>query len=494
MRVTWFFCSGICLLGLLNSAAQTAGDILWEFDIQNNYSSPALATDGTIYVGGSNRLYAINPDGTLKWQRPMSYPQHPVLGPDGTIYVGERDVQSPSRFLALTPAGTMKWEFLPDGAPEMRAAVGGDGTIYLAVQNILYAFATNGTMRWSVTNQFKVVCSGPGYFGFPAVGNDGTVYVSARNPDNRLFAFSTNGMTNWTFSTGRETYEDGGECLMIRIGEAWSAPAIGGDGTVYVAACLAASDASHRRATLYAINSAGTTNWHCDIGGNSMGEDAPAIGADGTIYMRGILSSTGAVPSTNKLVAISATGSNLWQFVLPGFFSSSSPVVTADETVLIGTSEGASHGRLFTVGVDGTNAGFFSIPRLVSYATVAPDGTIYAVGWSGSPGDGKLYAIAGNAGPANTPWPMFRRDATQSGRAQIPASTPPTLLSLRRIRPTDFELSYSGQLSRDYQIQASSNLLHWRAVNTFFTSSERVRFRDSAAADAASRFYRLVSP
>src|SRR5687767_10279786 len=112
MRVTWFFCSGICLLGLLNSAAQTAGDILWEFNIQNNYSSPALATDGTIYVGGSNRLYAINPDGTLKWERPMNYPQHPVLGPDGTIYVGENNVQSPSRFLALNPAGTMKWEFV----------------------------------------------------------------------------------------------------------------------------------------------------------------------------------------------------------------------------------------------------------------------------------------------------------------------------------------------------------------------------------------------
>src|SRR5713226_1175268 len=29
--------------------------------------SPAIDADGTIYVGGANRLYALNPDGTEKW-------------------------------------------------------------------------------------------------------------------------------------------------------------------------------------------------------------------------------------------------------------------------------------------------------------------------------------------------------------------------------------------------------------------------------------------
>lgn len=489
MRIRWVFGSGVCLVALLNSFAQTAGDILWEFDIQNNYSFPALATDGTIYVGGSNKLYAIKPNGTLKWHFPINYSGHPVLGPDGTIYVGES-----SRFVALNPAGTMKWAFLPGGTPVMRAAVGGDGTIYLTIRNILQALAPNGSRRWSYTNQFADPCAGAPHFGLPAIGSDGTVYVSAAHPDNRLFAFSTNGMTNWTFSTGRLIYEDVFECGLERRGELWSAPAIGGDGTVYVGACLSASDMSKRHAALYAINSAGTTNWHCFIGGNSMGEDAPAIGPDGTIYMRAFLASPGTVPSTNKLVAINRTGSNIWQYVLPGFWSSSSPVVTADERILIGTSEGASPGRLFTVGLDGANPGFFSIPGLVSHATVGPDGTIYAVGWSGRPGEGKLYAIAGDAAPANTPWPMFQRDSRQSGRGQIPATTPPTLLSLRRIAGTDLELSYAGQLSRDYRIEASSDLLQWRVVNTFFTSSERVGFRDSAAADANGRYYRLVSP
>ena len=35
------------------------------------YSSPAIGADGTIYVGsGGGKLYAINPDGTLKWAFP----------------------------------------------------------------------------------------------------------------------------------------------------------------------------------------------------------------------------------------------------------------------------------------------------------------------------------------------------------------------------------------------------------------------------------------
>ena len=490
MKITWAFCSGIYFLAVLNGAGQTAGSILWEFNLGSYWSSPALGTDGTIYVGGSNKLYAINPNGTVKWDFPLDSPGHPLLGPDGTIYVGELG-QSFRRFVALTPAGANKWEFSPGGG-NMRAAVAGDGTIYLAANNVLHALRPNGSRLWSFTNGFGSICTRAS-FGTPAIGNDGTVYVPSRHPDNRLFAFSPNGTTNWTFSTGRQTYYFAGECGMEPVGEAWSAPAIGSDGTVYIGACLGDSDASNRQSTLYAINPAGTTNWLCHIGGNTMGEDhAPAIGTDGTIYINSYVALFGGAvgPPTNKLVAVSATGSNTWEFVIPGFSAGGSPTVTADGKVLIGSTGG----KLFTVGVDGTNANFFPVTGLVSQATVTPDGTIYVVTWSGTPGSGTLYALAGNAGPANTPWPMFRRDSRQSGRVPLPAATRPTLLSLRRIAPTDFELSYQGERLRDYHIEASSNLFQWRVANTLFSSGERIQFRDAAADDSAPRFYRLVSP
>ena len=42
----------------------------WRFETRSSvYSSPALAADGTVYVGSwDSCLYAINPDGMLRWR------------------------------------------------------------------------------------------------------------------------------------------------------------------------------------------------------------------------------------------------------------------------------------------------------------------------------------------------------------------------------------------------------------------------------------------
>ena len=56
-------------------------------------SSPAIGSDGTIYVGSyDNNLYAINPDGSKKWTfKTVTVCILPAIGSDGTIYVGSRD-------------------------------------------------------------------------------------------------------------------------------------------------------------------------------------------------------------------------------------------------------------------------------------------------------------------------------------------------------------------------------------------------------------------
>ncbi|HPL00490.1 MAG TPA: PQQ-binding-like beta-propeller repeat protein, partial [Methanofastidiosum sp.] len=45
----------------------------WKTDFigESIYASPAIGSDGTIYVGtypNNGQLYAIKPDGTLKWK------------------------------------------------------------------------------------------------------------------------------------------------------------------------------------------------------------------------------------------------------------------------------------------------------------------------------------------------------------------------------------------------------------------------------------------
>ena len=66
----------------------------WNYAINVDRSTASLADDGTIYFGSSNNnLYAINPDGTLKWSYTAGGPIYcpPSIAGDGTVYVGAND-------------------------------------------------------------------------------------------------------------------------------------------------------------------------------------------------------------------------------------------------------------------------------------------------------------------------------------------------------------------------------------------------------------------
>src|SRR6185369_11020223 len=72
-----------------------AADKKWEFELgDGGPSSPAIASDGTIYIGSNDqRLYAINPDGTKKWafQTGGKLQSSPAIASDGKIYIGSLD-------------------------------------------------------------------------------------------------------------------------------------------------------------------------------------------------------------------------------------------------------------------------------------------------------------------------------------------------------------------------------------------------------------------
>ncbi len=85
----------VLLFSLQFLFAQTPGTKKWEFQTGNDvWSSPAIGSDGTVYVGSNDdKLYAINPDGTKKWefQTGGSVGSSPAIGSDGTVYVGSHD-------------------------------------------------------------------------------------------------------------------------------------------------------------------------------------------------------------------------------------------------------------------------------------------------------------------------------------------------------------------------------------------------------------------
>ena len=168
--------------------AATPGTLKWKLKIDCCISSPAIGSDGTIYVGSLDHyLYAIYPNGSLKWKfKTGSYIKSPpVIGSDGTVYVGSVD----DYLYAIKMDGSLKWKYKI--YPLYSSAIAQDGTIYSA-GNYLYAINSDGTLKWKVYLGSHIESS-------PAIGEDGTIYVGSE--EGYLFALTPNGDLKWKYKT-----------------------------------------------------------------------------------------------------------------------------------------------------------------------------------------------------------------------------------------------------------------------------------------------------
>lgn len=260
------------------------GTLKWETNYTMLLSSgqsaaPLIAADGTIYVGANgqdndftnnnsnNGLYAIYPNGTIKWQFNIDFIGSNGLNiaSDGTIYTCN------NRLYAISPNGTLNWKsdmIWAQGTP----AIGSDGTIYIVGNGELYAYQPDGTLKW------KSSAGGEGnIINQPSIGPDGSIYVTTdsfhlNSGGYDFYAFNPNGTTKWIFTSkssligGYEMYPDG------------YAPSVSSDGTIYTSVDLG------QNGYIYSLNSNGQINWR-NITENGRGIFSPfLIDSQGTIY------------------------------------------------------------------------------------------------------------------------------------------------------------------------------------------------------------------
>ena len=194
-------------------------------------SSPAMDTNGVIYIGSKDHnLYAFNTNPpSLKWKFPTGafYDGHlvdssPAIGNDGTIYVGtdpygaygQDPVMVRDNIWAIHPDGTLKWVFETDDGVESSPAIGPEGTIYVgSYDGCLYAIKDNttyGQLKWKYQTADAID-------GSPIVDGDGIIYVGSR--DGNLYSFYPNGTIRWIFET-IEGFE--------------SSPTLDGNGYLYI--------------------------------------------------------------------------------------------------------------------------------------------------------------------------------------------------------------------------------------------------------------------
>ena len=167
----------------LHAVDGTTGLGKWSFTTGSNImSSPALSPDGSrVYVGSCDGyMYAINTaDGTKAWQVPVpliaaSTSPSPAVAPDGTIYIGSNGTSATltsGTVHAIAPNGVPIWEYQTTFDIRSSPAVSADGTVYIGVMDgSILAFDPSGYVKWSYL-------ANGGIYGSPAIAADGSVCV-----------------------------------------------------------------------------------------------------------------------------------------------------------------------------------------------------------------------------------------------------------------------------------------------------------------------------
>ncbi|MDI6883820.1 MAG: PQQ-binding-like beta-propeller repeat protein [Hadesarchaea archaeon] len=292
----------------------------------SNIDFLVVGRDETIYFGGEfdNRFFAVNKDGTLKWQVDLGWTNgFPAIALDGTIYVAstlvdiiDGDITYYTKLHALTPLdGSKKWSrslgdvrissiTLADNNKiyfgtsdnklysvrdkgefaeiEWTFPVGGqintcpalfNNTIYFASweDNTLWAVYENGGLKWFYRFNDKITSS-------PIV-SDGTVYVSSKNDLYSVFDNCSNAVVQWQFEAG---------------GPIWSSPSVG-DNVIYFG--------SYDR-NLYAVELDGSIKWSFLT--DSWIDVQPVIDTQGAVYFG----------SSDTFYALNPDGTLKWKYSL----------------------------------------------------------------------------------------------------------------------------------------------------------------------------------
>jgi outer membrane protein assembly factor BamB len=204
--------------GILHAISPTCG-LQWKSPSggNNRYSSPAVGSTGTVYIGTSNGiLRAVSPAGEEEWRNRVggiSMGASPAIGPDGTIYFGSSEGLS-----AVDTGGTMIWQYEDAGRISSTPAIGTNGNIYFGTVGssgppAVVALDDDMTELWTYYVDKKCYAS-------PAIGADGTIYTACGR---KVLALWPNGTLRWEYEIER------GFAIT-------SSPAIASDGTLYLAA------------------------------------------------------------------------------------------------------------------------------------------------------------------------------------------------------------------------------------------------------------------
>jgi len=307
------------------------GHLLWTFHADDIIESSSLVgQDGTIYFRTEYNLYAINADGSLKWNYRINdnayYGQRcsPILNNDGTVvYAGSDD----NCFYAFNSSdGSIKWKYHTQGEIYHNQAIDSNGTIYLtSFYNDLHALSPDGDCKWNYHFETQYIDS-------PVVGHNGSIYVPNYK---KLYAFNPDGTVKW---------------LLLTKGEIESTIAVDSEDNIFF--CENYSYQNY----INALTPDGDLKWKYKTG-EAIISSSPVLDSDGTIYF-----TSGGIPNkiANNLIgyyftfAINKYGELKWkyrydnnEYLYINYYYIPSPIIDSNGTLYV-----LSHDSMYSFGIN----------------------------------------------------------------------------------------------------------------------------------------------
>jgi len=380
--ITFFRHKPIAATATTAPTSSSGPAIAWKFaNDRTTFTSVTLAPDGTIYAGSSQGVFALSPDGKMKWHAQYGALSYTALGTDGSLYAAEMH----GLIFGISPEGTVNWKpqygLIGFHAPP---AIGPGVILFANTTSDLYAFEPGAAeMTWS-QNTFREGAISPNTSlpgsaavdmnsaSAPVVYSDDSIALSRQH---WMTMFGRDGTSSWSL-----------EVTPRQLGQA----ALGEDGTIY----------SGDGKSLYAVSTSGNLNWKYDApDGCCIG--SPVVDADGTIYFS----------SAASVSAIGRDGQLKWNAKLHHGIQTS-PTLAADGSIYLG----ANDGLLALNSSDGSEKWLAKAPSSNSAPAIAADGTVYfACGYIW------VCAVQGASAPLlKSPWPRIHHDSANTGNILTP--------------------------------------------------------------------------
>jgi outer membrane protein assembly factor BamB len=370
--------------GFIGRSGPVTGNIKWTFDAGGPVNnSVAVGADGTIYVASDRGVvYAVDASGQMVWSIDLGAEigSSPSIGRDGTVYVGCAN----GELVALSQDGDIRWTKRTGGTITGAAAVGAGGWVFVGSQDgSVYAMDADGSDKWQW--QSPHTTSGPAAMIAPVtLGTDGRVIVADAYWPVLYCLNQATGQVAWQVDFTQEITQkilQGSVYVYIPIlyGRLMAAPAVGPDGTIYVSfdgvgKLCAVSSAGVRKWTTSVSDATqtllSTYNYtYLDLMNESSWSEV-VVGVGGSpIYLN----------MDDPLIRAFKTSGTMYWVTRCGLQGGFKLTAGADGCIYACGDEGS----LYVLGPDGSLGTIYNGTGWMSYPVIAADGTVYISGNSG---------------------------------------------------------------------------------------------------------------